>query len=164
MKLLTILGILTLVSCSSSVVRDLDYSRYNLYSSSISGNMKYLEIGPVFAEQSGSILTSCNKLAETALAQLAANAKSKGGNAVINVRWKKDEYMSSSPNCDSHYGWAAIYGVGLFLPWVNNIEVSGIAAKIKEENLKTPPSHVFYLNNEKIYVYNKDFKNIKRLE
>lgn len=145
-KLFFLITLLVLASCSISPIRNVNYAQYNAYSSNNPGNMICKEIGPVISGQSGSILKSCHELAQLALAELLGNAKSMGGNAVINIQWEKDGEISSMPHCETKYGWAFLYGVGLFTPWVRDVKVTGTAVKLENKpNIKTPGTQVLLI-------------------
>ena len=149
-KIFILITILSLASCSVSPIKNVNYSKFNAYSTSNPGNMMYEEIGPVFTEQSSSILTSCNELAQIALAELIGNVKQMGGNAVTNLKWEKKSELSSIPHCETEWGWFGLYIVGGFGSWVRDVNVSGTAIKLKEdESTHKPGSRVFFFDPNK---------------
>ena len=163
-KILILITILSLASCSVSPIKNVNYSKFNAYSTSNPGNMMYEEIGPVFTEQSSSILTSCNELAQIALAELIGNVKQMGGNAVTNLKWEKGSELSSIPHCETEWGWFGLYIIGGFGSWVRDVNISGTAIKLKNDSyIKNPNSQVFLIkpNTNKMLLAKTILKNLK---
>ena len=151
-KIFILITIFSLTSCSVSPIKNVNYSKFNAYSTSNPGNMMYEEIGPVFTEQSSSILTSCNELAQIALAELIGNVKQMGGNAVTNLKWEKGSELSSIPHCETEWGWFGLYIIGGFGSWVRDVNISGTAINLRTNSkVKSPGTHVFI----------NDFSNIQ---
>ncbi len=154
-KIFILRTVLSLTSCSKSPIKNVNYSKFNAYSTNNPGNMMYEEIDPVFTEKSSSILTSCNELAQIALTELIGNVKQMGGNADTNLKWKKGSELSSIPHCETEWSWFGLYIVGGFGSWVRDVNISGTAIKLKENSkVNSPGTHVFNLksSNKKIAV------------
>lgn len=120
---------LLLQACSHKFIRDVDYKKYNLYSSENAGNIKYKDFGPVIAENSGNLFSSCSYIIEGALEELLAMTKQKGGNAIVNVKWSKGDFSTPMPTCTTRYGFLLFFPAA-FGPWMKVVEVSGTAAYI----------------------------------
>ena len=137
MKNISTLFLLILItSCSFSPIKNVNYSKYNAYSSKNAGNQKFQEIGSINADKSDMIYTSCLTLAERALEDLINRARAMNGNALMNLRWKSEKGDTVQPQCKIAYGWFAAYIIGgLVSPWVKNVEVSAIAININDSCL-----------------------------
>ena len=123
------------VGCSYSPIKNINYDKYNAYSSKNAGNQKFKEIGIISVDESDFIYTSCNTVAEKALEKMIDRVKSMNGNAIMNLKWESETGMSEAPHCRVDYGWFGAYIIGGFVsPWVTNVELSGIAIDIKESN------------------------------
>jgi hypothetical protein len=138
MKFISFLLAFIFISCTTyAPVRDLDYKKYNLYSADNSGNFRYADLGPIYSKQSTWVFGSCKDQAKIVMIDLVGEAKSKGGNAVVNVRWRRDDTETAMPTCKKKYGFVWLAVVGLLLPWVKTVEANGTAAKI-DDTMQTP--------------------------
>lgn len=148
----TILTTVTIVSgCTHSPIRNLDYKNNNLYSADNSGNLEYDDFGPVFSSVSGHAWDSCSGLAHQAIKEVVAEAKAKGGNSVVNVRWAKGDHSTPVPHCVNRWGWWLAYILPGLGPWMKNVEVYGTAAKIKGK--EAPSTNVFLFDpNESLEI------------
>jgi len=131
---LTAAGIgLVAAGCSTST-SFVNYSENNLYSSDNTGNMPYVEVGPVHARESGFIWQSCDALIEGALEQAREEAEDHAANALIGVRWLNhaEGTWHDTPRCTTQWGWFAAAGVGGLAPWVKVAEFEGRLAYVEE--------------------------------
>ena len=115
-----------------------NYDEREMYSGETAGNIQFLEIGAVRAEENGFVWTACDQLVSDAADELRDAAREVGGNAIIHTRWL--DYDSGEwerqPNCTTGWGWFALGGVGGLHPWVKRTAVEGIAVYADEDQLK----------------------------
>lgn len=131
---LTAAGITLVAAGCSTNTSFVNYSEKNLYSSDNTGNMQYVEVGPVHARESGFIWESCDVLIEGALEQARAEAENHAANALIGVRWLNhgEGTWHDTPRCTTQWGWFAAAGVGGLAPWVKVAEFEGRLAYVEE--------------------------------
>ena len=133
MKINLIALMLLLTSCAMySPIRNLDYDRYNLVSSSNSGNFKYKDLGPIISQHSG-LFVSCASLANLVIQELSEQTKERGGDATINVSWLRGDFYTPMPHCTTTWYY--------IIP-IKSVEASGTAANIIGESKTLPNSQI----------------------
>lgn len=133
---LFLLFLATILAGCTNASAFLDYSRRNMFSSSLAGNLVYQEIGPAGADASNFVWTPCEKLTAEVAELLLEQAKVRGGNALMDVRWARGDFFVQQPNCRTAWGWLALYGVGILGPWVKSAESQATIISIPESELK----------------------------
>jgi len=118
------LAIFTGISCTTTV---LDHEMKEPFSF---GGTNTKHIRTLRTEAQGSILTSCLELNEQALKQL--KSKIKNGQSITKMRYfgkqGEIEIWAEEPLCTTAWGWAALSGVGLLLPYVRTVKVKGVVS------------------------------------
>jgi len=135
---LTAAGIGLIAAGCSTSTSFVNYSENSLYSSDNTGNMPYVEVGPVHARETGHLWESCDALIEGALEQAREEAESHAANALIGVRWLNhaEGTWHDTPRCTTQWGWFAAMGVGGLAPWVKIAEFEGQLAYVEEGMMK----------------------------
>ncbi len=149
MQKIIFIFLLIFSGCSYSPIRNVNYKANNLYTSANAGNLEYDDLGPIVRDTSGFIWDSCDHLAELVIAEVIADVKDKGGNALANVKWRKGDNMTATPYCTTKYGWFVPYIITGLGPWVKNVEIAGSAIKINSKQVLEPHSNVFYIDPNK---------------
>lgn len=144
----TIICLSLLYSCSHTHT-EIDYKKYDLYSSENAGNQKYEEIGPVNASISGFAWDNCQVLATKTVEKLVSEAKARGATAIMNVKWERGDTLIATPNCKNALGWFVLYIVGGLGPWVQTVGVSGTAIKYVDKNISDKKSDNIFLPKNK---------------
>ncbi|MBU3915118.1 hypothetical protein KKA14_06235 [bacterium] len=136
-KAFSFLFTLSLIGCSHSEVI-FNYSKFNMYSASSAGNLKYKEISPISEEANGFVWDSPEKVVLTVASNLFSKAKSSGGNGLMNVEWFYEDEMpyTNMPTCRTAWGWFALGGVGGLVPWLRYSRAKGVIINISEADLK----------------------------
>ena len=105
----------------------IDYSERGVYASDNTGNIPYIEVGPVTETAYGFAWDSCDDLIEEALDSAGDRAMANGANAMVGVRWRNhgEGNWHNTPQCTTRWGYFAALGVGGLHPWVKVAELEG---------------------------------------
>ena len=131
-----IIGItgLVLTGCTYKTAT-ISYNPYNAYAEPQGGNVKYKEIAPVHACASGFVWSNCAEITQEVLQRLQEQAKTLGGNGVINIKWSYKNSFVLTPTCEVQWGWFALYILPGLGPWVQRACAEGVAVKFLDRNI-----------------------------
>lgn len=110
-----------MTSCAVRPVNNIAFKDRPLFAT-IPQTKDYVELGRVTAPINGFIWESCESLADDGLNLLIQHSKNMGGNTVIGVQISE---------CQTQYGWFALYILPGLGPWVRGVKVEGIAVDRK---------------------------------
>jgi|GEM_PF-3003786 len=125
--LLAVAGISLMAAGCSTHTTFVDYGERGMYSSDNTGNMPYIEVGPVTGKASGYVWDNCDALIAEALDEARMAAEENAANAMIGVRWVNhaEGTFHDTPMCTTRWGWFTLAGVGGLHPWVKVAEFEG---------------------------------------
>ncbi|AZV46623.1 hypothetical protein C3L23_04835 [Nautilia sp. PV-1] len=129
----SIVGLFLFTGCTYKNA-ELNYKQYHAYTLSEGGNLKYKEIGPIYASASGFAWDDCSDIASKVLKRLESKAKALGGDDVINIKWYGEHSLYTIPTCKCGCGWFALYIIGGLGPWVQTAKAEGVAIKFLDSN------------------------------
>lgn len=121
--LLATVLVVALSGCVTSTT-PIDFSKFSAFSGDNPGNKNFDEVGPVAGSSTSWTFASCARLAEDAMTEMLANAKSVGANAVFKVHFAATN--DGSPSCKRHL-WPLLS----LIPFWASSSVRGVAAKVK---------------------------------
>ncbi|APJ03682.1 hypothetical protein [Silvanigrella aquatica] len=120
---LSLLAPLIFSSCITSVGK-VNYNQYNM-TNSIMKNSKNLNMR-VQSTKRSFFWTSCEDLVQSVLDDLNEQTKEFGGNYIENIRFTTiDNPSTTTPVCETDWGWAIAYVAPVFGPWVKSASASG---------------------------------------
>ncbi|TVP61072.1 MAG: hypothetical protein EA349_00640 [Halomonadaceae bacterium] len=125
--LLAVAGIgLLAVGCSTHTPF-VDYSDRSIYASDNTGNIPYVEVGPVTGSAYGYAWNDCSALIKEVLDEARTTAREHAANGMIGVRWRNhaEGTWHETPRCTTRWGWFAAAGVGGLHPWVKIAQFEG---------------------------------------
>lgn len=91
-----------------------------------SGNFDGEELGVVSGEHGGAIWNNCTEKARGSVGEMIDNAKSKGANAIGNIKWDASE--TSEPRCKKSWGYFMLWPF-ILTPLFMSTRVQGVAYK-----------------------------------
>ena len=112
-----------------------DYKQMGVYASDNAGNAKFKDVGPVAADESSWVWTSCDTVATDAVRRMLDIAKVRGATTVYKITFESDSGRVTTPTCYKRWGWFFAYVVGGLGPWMTHSAVEGIAASMEGEKV-----------------------------
>lgn len=120
---LSICSIASFHSCVTSVGK-VDYTQYNMTNSKLE-NVKRLNMN-VHSTKRSFFWSSCEDLVQSVLDDLNEQAKAFGGNYIDQIRFSTvDNPSTTTPVCETDWGWAVLYVAPVLGPWVKSASASG---------------------------------------
>lgn len=146
---LSICSIVSFHSCVTSVGK-VDYTQYNMTNSKLE-NVKRLNMS-VHSTKRSFFWSSCEDLIQSVLDDLNEQAKAFGGNYIDQIRFSTvDNPSTTTPVCETDWGWAVLYVAPVLGPWVKSASASGNVVFVDKFELeatkKRQNASASYLNN-----------------
>ena len=119
-------------ACTTSTAY-LDYKPMGALTGSPRGALAAQDLGEVSVDSRSFFWTDCKSMARSAMRTLLGQAKSRGGNAIYNVRFlDEDGRRVVEPACVNEWGWLAGYflSVVYVLPIPQTVQARAIATNI----------------------------------
>lgn len=136
LKILTLSIIVSIVGCTYGT-GSVQYRKYNMYTSTNAGNMKYEEVMTISESARGFVWDSCDVVASKTAGVMYDRAIAAGGNALIDVKWFAESGVTRAPTCKTAYGFFALYIVGGLGPWVKSAQAEAVVAKLSQKDLNS---------------------------